>query len=86
MDNLENRLTNCFLGVFPGVSLEEIRQSTQSTNFRWDSIAVITLANLIEEEFGFPVNFDRLPEFDSYEHVLAYVREELQGQACETAE
>lgn len=86
MDNIENRLTNCFIAVFPGVSLDEICQSAQSTTSRWDSIAVITLANLIEEEFGFQVNFDRLPEFDSFEHVLAYVGEELQGQACETTE
>jgi acyl carrier protein len=86
MDKLENRLMNCFIAVFPDVSLDEIRQSAQSTTSRWDSIAVITMANLIEEEFGFRVNFDRLPEFDSYEHVLAYVREELQGQACETVE
>jgi acyl carrier protein len=86
MDNIQNRLTNCFIVVFPGVSLDEILQSSQSTSSRWDSIAVITLANLIEEEFGFQVNFDRLPEFDCFEHVLAYVREELQGQACETTD
>jgi acyl carrier protein len=86
MDNIQNRLTNCLIAVFPGVSSVEMRQFTQSTNSKWDSIAVITLANVIEEEFGFQVNFDRLPEFDSFEHVLAYVREELQGQACETVE
>jgi acyl carrier protein len=79
MDNMQNRLTNCFIAVFPDFSLNEIRQSTQSTTSRWDSIAVITLANVIEEEFGFQVNFDRLPEFDSFEHVLAYVREETSG-------
>ena len=86
MDNIENRLTNCFIAVFPDFSSDEIRQSSQSTNSSWDSIAVVTLANVIEEEFGFQVNFDRLPEFDSYEHVLAYVREEQQGQACETSD
>jgi len=86
MDDIQNRLTNCFIAVFPSISLDEMRQSTQSTTSKWDSIAVITLANVIEEEFGFQVNFDRLPEFDSFEHVLAYVREELQGQTCESTE
>lgn len=79
MDDLQNRLSNCFSVVFPGVPTDEIRRSTQSTISKWDSIAVVTLANVIEEEFGFPVNFDRLPEFDSFERILAYINEEVQG-------
>ncbi|HEY2646196.1 MAG TPA: acyl carrier protein [Candidatus Acidoferrales bacterium] len=86
MDNIQNRLTNCFSTVFPGLPENEIPQSTQFTISQWDSVAVITLANVIEEEFGFPVDFDRLPEFDSFEHVLNYVRESVQGQAYEAAD
>ncbi len=78
MVEVENRLMNCFSAVFPGLSADEIRQSTQSTLYKWDSVAVITLANMIEEEFEFPVDFDRLPEFDSYQHILAYIHLELQ--------
>jgi acyl carrier protein len=78
MDDVQNRLTNCFETVFPGVPVDEIPQSTQLTISTWDSVAVITLANVIEEEFGFQVDFDRLPEFDSFERILAYVRGELQ--------
>lgn len=86
MDDVQNRLTNCFSAVFPGVPAAEIRQSTQVTMAKWDSIAVITLANVIEEEFGFPVDFDRLPEFDSYQKILAYVLEELHGLTCDPAQ
>ena len=78
MDEVQNRLMNCFSAVFPGLSVDEIRQSTQSTLYKWDSVAVITLANMIEEEFEFPVDFDRLPEFDSYQRILAYIQLELQ--------
>lgn len=80
MDDIQNRLTTCFSAVFPGVSIDEIRRSTQSTIPKWDSVAVITLANVIEEEFGFSVDFDRLPELDSFQRMLAYINEELQRQ------
>lgn len=80
MDEIQSRLTNCFSVVFPGVSTDEIRQSTQSTIPKWDSVAVITLANVIEEEFGFSMDFDRLPELDSFQRMLTYVHEELQRQ------
>jgi acyl carrier protein len=86
MDDVQNRLINCFSVVFPGIPTDEICQSTQLTMAKWDSIAVITLANVIEEEFGFPVDFDRLPEFDSYQRILAYVLEELQGLTCDPAQ
>ena len=80
MDNIQNRLTNCFSAIFPGVSTDEIRQSTPLTIPKWDSVAAITLANMIEEEFKFSVDFDRLPELDSFQRILAYIREELQRQ------
>jgi len=78
MDNVQNRLTNCFETVFPDLPVNEIAQSSQSALSAWDSIAVITLVNVIEEEFGFQVDFDRLPELDSFDRILSYVRGELQ--------
>jgi acyl carrier protein len=78
MDDVQNRLINCFETVFPDLSVIEITQSSQSTLSAWDSIAVITLVNVIDEEFGFQVDFDRLPELDSYDRILSYIRGELQ--------
>jgi acyl carrier protein len=79
MDDVQNRLTNCFETVFPDLPVNEISQSSQSRLSAWDSIAVITLVNVIEEEFGFQVDFDRLPELDSFNRILSYVRGELKG-------
>jgi acyl carrier protein len=78
MDNIQSRLTNCFEAVFPDLPVNEIPQSSQSTLSAWDSIAVITLVNVIEEEFGFQVDFDRLPELNSFDRILSYVTGELQ--------
>ena len=78
MDNVQERLTNCFEIVFPGLPVIEIPQSSQLSVAKWDSVAVITLANVIEEEFGFQVDFDRLPELTSFGLILDYVRGEVQ--------
>jgi acyl carrier protein len=52
---------------------------SQATVATWDSIAAITLVNVIEDEFGFQMDFDLLPELDSFERVLLYVRTQVQG-------
>jgi acyl carrier protein len=77
MDNVETRLKICFEAVFPDIAPEEILQSSQRSIPAWDSVAVITLANTIEEEFDFQMDFDRLPELDSFERMLIYVKTEL---------
>ena len=43
----------------------------------WDSVAAIMLVNVIEEEFDFQVDFDLLPELNSFERVLQYVETQL---------
>jgi acyl carrier protein len=42
----------------------------------WDSIAAVTLANVIEEEFAIQFDFERIEELDSFDRILAYVRSE----------
>jgi acyl carrier protein len=43
----------------------------------WDSVAAITLVNLIEEEFGITMDFDKLADLDSFDKILEYIREEV---------
>jgi acyl carrier protein len=40
----------------------------------WDSVATVTLANVVEEEFGIEMDLERLAEFDSFDHLRAYVQ------------
>lgn len=79
MDEIHNRLVKCFESVFPLLPVDEIRRSSQVTTAAWDSVATITLVNVIEDEFGFQVDFDLLPELNSYEHILSYVKTQLQS-------
>lgn len=71
-NNTKERLENCFRLVFPDLSIPVEQVSTQAVA-EWDSVAAITLTNVIEEEFGFQVDLDALAELDSFPKVLAYV-------------
>jgi acyl carrier protein len=79
MDDIQKRLVRCFENVFPSVPAEEIPISSVQNNSAWDSVAAITLVNVIEDEFGFQMDFDRLAELNSFDRILSYVRTELQG-------
>ncbi len=76
MDKLRADLLKCFESVFPTLSEAEIEAATQVSVAEWDSVATITLVNVIEEELGVTMDFDRLGDLDSFEKVLEYVREE----------
>jgi acyl carrier protein len=73
MDDLKQRLTNCFSTVFPELSEEEIHRASQEKVSSWDSIAAITLVNVIEDEFETQLDLDVLPELTSFDLVLNHV-------------
>jgi acyl carrier protein len=75
MDNIEERLIKVFETVFPDLSAEQIVAATQSTVSAWDSVAAITLMNVMEEEFSIEIDFDRAAELSSFSEILGYVKE-----------
>jgi acyl carrier protein len=79
MDETRRRLVRCFETVFPDVPELQIPQASQASLSAWDSIAAITLVNVIEDEFGFQMDFDILPDLDTFERVLQYVETQVQG-------
>jgi acyl carrier protein len=78
MDEIRTRLVNCFATVFPDLPESEIPQATQSTVSSWDSIAAITLVNVVEEEFNIQLDLDKLADLDSFERIHEYLKEEVQ--------
>jgi acyl carrier protein len=76
MDPIATRLTNCFQTVFPDLPAGQIQTATQKTVAAWDSTAAIMLVNVIEDEFGIQMDFDRLAELDSFEAIRRYVAEQ----------
>jgi acyl carrier protein len=54
----------------------QIPLASNATVEAWDSVATVTLINVIEEEFGIELDLDRVAEFDSFERLIA----EIHGQ------
>ncbi len=83
MDSVATRLTNCFQTVFPDLPPAQIPTATQQSVAAWDSTAAIMLVNVIEDEFGLEVDFDRLAELDSFERICAYLKEQQAAAAAD---
>jgi acyl carrier protein len=77
MDNTEERLIKVFETAFPDLPADRIASATQETMQSWDSVAAITLMNLIEEEFAIQMDFEDLGELTSFEKILNYVNGKL---------
>jgi len=75
MDKNRDRLVQIFETVFPGLPADKIPQATQENIQNWDSVAAITLMNLIEEEFEMEVDFDQVAELTSFSKILEYLNE-----------
>ena len=81
MDNLQPRLISIFENVFPTLPVDQIPTASQATVEGWDSIAAITLINLIEEEFEIQMDFDRAAELTSFPEILTYLKGTLSHTA-----
>jgi acyl carrier protein len=75
MDEQQRRLANCFCAVFPELSSEETIHASSATVQSWDSVAVVTLLTVIEEEFGISIEEDDPAKFDSFQRILSYLQE-----------
>jgi acyl carrier protein len=73
MDEIRDRLRKCFAAVFPNIPVSEIESSSQETIEKWDSIAMVTLISVVEEEFGQPIDLEDLPNLNSFENFRRYL-------------
>jgi acyl carrier protein len=78
MDNVEDRLARCFATLFPDLNQPEIRRASIDSVAGWDSVATVTLINLVEEEFGVQVGLEDVEELLSFEEFRAYLEERVQ--------
>ena len=76
MNDINQRLANCFQTVFPDLEQSQIALATQSNTKEWDSVATIALVNVIEEEFGIEMDLDKIADLDSFDKVCAYLKAE----------
>lgn len=76
-NEIDKRLIGCFQAVFPDLSEDNIPSASQESVPAWDSVAAITLINVIEEEFGIELDLDHVTEFDSFTHLRSHVRSQV---------
>jgi acyl carrier protein len=73
MNDLRQRLAQCFSLVFPDIEAPEVYSASSSSVAAWDSLAAIILANVIEEEFRVKLDYDVLPELVSFDLILNHL-------------
>ena len=78
MDETRQRLTKCFEVVFPDLPGAQIAGSSTATVAAWDSVAAITLMNVLEEEFNMEMDLDDVGDLDSFEKLYSYLQKRLQ--------
>jgi acyl carrier protein len=73
MDDINRRLVKCFSLVFPDLPEQDIPAASTESLIAWDSVAAITLINVVEDEFGIQADLDLLPQLNSFELLREYV-------------
>ncbi len=69
MSDTQARLIRCFQAVFPDLSDADAKRASINRVGDWDSVATVTLAAAVEEEFGIrflPQEIEKLTSFDRY--------------------
>ena len=69
MNGAQERLVKCFSTVFPNLSPDEILHASSDSVPSWDSLAMVTLLAVIEEEFAMqfpPSALENLVSFDAF--------------------
>ncbi len=74
MNDLRERLAQCFSVVFPDLKVSEVYSASSSSVAAWDSMAAIILANVIEEEFRVKLDYEVLPELVSFDLILDHLK------------
>lgn len=75
MHDLERRLARCFSVIFPELNDQEVKRATMENVADWDSVATVTLINVVEEEFGTEIALEDVEDLLSFADFLGYLRQ-----------
>jgi len=80
MPELKERLINCFENLFPDLGKEEIICASMSSVADWDSLAIVTLVSVLEEEFEIELGPDDPEQLVSFDLILDFLENKKNGQ------
>ena len=75
MDNMEARLLRCFEVIFPNRNEKELLNASIENTEDWDSVATVTLINVVEEEFGVQIGLEDVEEMLSFRQFMHYLKD-----------
>lgn len=78
-NGLDSRLAACFRAVFSDLNEDRVRDASTDTLASWDSLASLTLASVIEEEFGIWLDPTAEPPLGSYRKIADALSKKLGG-------
>jgi acyl carrier protein len=73
MDDLEQRLTSCFQTVFPSLRGEDMAAASMDTVAAWDSLKMMTLIVVLEEEFEVEIPLDEIENLSSFKFLKNFL-------------
>jgi acyl carrier protein len=85
MSDAQEQLVNCFATVFPALSRSEILQATSQSVSGWDSLAMVTLLAVIEEEFAIQFPPSELEQLTSFAAFSNYINQLVIAQRSSSA-
>ena len=74
MNDLETRLKRCFSAVFPDLPDGRIMDASLDTVSEWDSVAQITLMQVIEDEFQVKIDEEDAEQLTSFQAWREHLR------------
>jgi acyl carrier protein len=80
VSELDTRLSALFRATFPDLDAQNLADVTRDSVAGWDSIAVMTLFALIEEEFGERFDLEEAAEWTSYAQIRGALESRLRGR------
>jgi acyl carrier protein len=75
MNDVDARLVRCFQAVFPDLPENELLRATQDSVKTWDSVAMITLLNVVDEEFNIQLDLDYIDRLNSFQGLRSHLRD-----------
>jgi acyl carrier protein len=78
MTDIESRVSNCFLNVFPDMGTADVPRATQAAIAQWDSVAHVTLLSAVAEEFQIELDDDSFESLVSYPVIVRFVESRLE--------
>lgn len=76
MAEYDIRLTRCFSSAFPALTAAEIPKADVALLMSADSLAGVTLAALIGEEFGVEMDYEELSDLGTFEAISQHLQKQ----------